>query len=422
MSPANLGAVRRLLLTSAVLASFAVDATAQVVEKGRTFADLTATHPCSSAYLDRIARVTDCDAADDIGDGGGAFQCWATCDGSAPWEAVAIGGGGGLPGAGEVTEAMLKAVDTPNDEEYLTYEVTTGDFEWQAAATGDVVGPASSTANKFPLWSGTTGKLLQDNSTYGISSGFIIGSGGVSGLVNSLSASFGGMVIGSDAVGTDKGYLSFYTNGTAGIVGLEYRAASDYRLGLQATAGICWVSSGVANDTENCDSGLLRAATGVVVVTNGTPSGMGWVYQDGIKALNSDFTSTSATPANLTGLTVTLKAGRKYTYTMKLSLSDSVAGEGLLIDFDGGTATATDFTARCKVHDTALLLATTTTALATDVAVATATGASDVECFGDFEVNAAGTFVPRAAQNSHSSGTLTVDRGSFLHVVDTSFN
>ena len=102
MSPANLGAVRRLLLTSAVLASFSVPLTAQVVEKGRTFADLTATHPCSSAYLDRIARVTDCDAADDIGNGEGAFQCWATCDGSAPWTNLSIGGGGAGGGAGDV--------------------------------------------------------------------------------------------------------------------------------------------------------------------------------------------------------------------------------------------------------------------------------------------------------------------------------
>lgn len=35
-----------------------------------------------------------------------------------------------------VDEAMLKAVDTPSDEECLTYEVTTGDFEWQTCGGG----------------------------------------------------------------------------------------------------------------------------------------------------------------------------------------------------------------------------------------------------------------------------------------------
>ncbi len=41
-------------------------------------------------------------------------------------------------GADKVTEAHLKAVDDPADEEYLTYETTTGDFEWQALpSSGD---------------------------------------------------------------------------------------------------------------------------------------------------------------------------------------------------------------------------------------------------------------------------------------------
>lgn len=39
-------------------------------------------------------------------------------------------------GADKVTEPMLKAVDTPADEECLTYEATVGDFEWQACAVG----------------------------------------------------------------------------------------------------------------------------------------------------------------------------------------------------------------------------------------------------------------------------------------------
>lgn len=37
-------------------------------------------------------------------------------------------------GADKVTEAMLKVVDTPTDEDILTYESTTGDFEWHTPA------------------------------------------------------------------------------------------------------------------------------------------------------------------------------------------------------------------------------------------------------------------------------------------------
>lgn len=39
-------------------------------------------------------------------------------------------------GADKITEAMLKVVDSPSDEECLTYESTGGDFEWQSCGSG----------------------------------------------------------------------------------------------------------------------------------------------------------------------------------------------------------------------------------------------------------------------------------------------
>ena len=44
-----------------------------------------------------------------------------------------VTGSSGLTiGDNKVLEKHLKVVDSPNDEEYLTYEATTGDFEWQS--------------------------------------------------------------------------------------------------------------------------------------------------------------------------------------------------------------------------------------------------------------------------------------------------
>lgn len=60
------------------------------------------------------------------------FVALALCLQAPVYAGSSGGSSGGLPGAGEVTEAMLKAVDAANDEECLTFEVTTGDFEWQA--------------------------------------------------------------------------------------------------------------------------------------------------------------------------------------------------------------------------------------------------------------------------------------------------
>ena len=53
----------------------------------------------------------------------------------------------------KILESMLKSVNTPTDEYALTYESTTGDFEWQVMG-GSVTG--TGTDNVIPRWDGTT--------------------------------------------------------------------------------------------------------------------------------------------------------------------------------------------------------------------------------------------------------------------------
>ena len=78
--------------------------------------------------------------------------------------------------------------------------------------------------------------------------------------------------------------------------------------------------------------------------------------------------------ANITGLSATLVAGRTYAFRIILLVNNSVAADGIKVDLDGGTATATDIRAHGTLFDTALLLSTQVTALATDFAVASFTG------------------------------------------------
>lgn len=448
-------------LALAVCASFAG---AQVVERGRTFADLTATHPCSAALENRIARVTDCDAADDIGDGDGAFQCWALCDGSAPWAAVSIGAGsGGLPGNDEVTEAMLKAVNGATDEYLLTYESTVGDFEWvQHAPTASALAAngANCSAGSYPLGvdaagavesctaagtlGGSTGaaddKLLCSDGTGGVTLG-VCTVGDLDNLRldgNTLSSTNANGDIIFDPNGTGSTYLSDLGSatdptiaigddntgiyaGSAGYMQFTFNGAMKfYTDGGQLylyTPGfhVTWGAGGTP--------GLYPEATGILRVTDGSPTTTdGWIMQDGNKALAADYTNATASMTNVAGLTVTLKAGRKYTWRMVARFSDDVAADGAVFDFEGGTATATDFTANCQAFDTALLLSADSTALATDFSITTATGASKIVCDGSFEVNAAGTFIPRASQEAHTTGTLTIERGSFIGMTDASFN
>lgn len=133
--------------------------------------------------------------------------------------------------------------------------------------------------------------------------------------------------------------------------------------------------------------------------------------------LATDATSTSITFAT-TGIGVTVTSGHKYAFIAELYLSDSTAADGAKIDFNGGSATSSNFRAQVTAFDTALNIATVTTALSTSVAASTFTGSGAFEIHGSFEPSSTGTFIIRFAQNAHTVGTLTLARGSHIVMHD----
>lgn len=143
----------------------------------------------------------------------------------------------------------------------------------------------------------------------------------------------------------------------------------------------------------------------------------GYVKWQGEGYLASDATSTSATLAALSlDRDIPVKSGKKYSFMVALYVNDSVAAEGAKFDFNGGSATMTNFRVHCLGFDTALTINTQTTALNTAISAATFTGASLLECHGTMEPSADGTFIMKFAQNSHTSGTLTIAKGSHILV------
>ena len=72
MTRTNLGAVRRLLLVSAVLTLSPLAASAQIVERSQTWANLIATHPCNAGLNGRHTILTDAQSSSSIGGGAGA--------------------------------------------------------------------------------------------------------------------------------------------------------------------------------------------------------------------------------------------------------------------------------------------------------------------------------------------------------------
>jgi hypothetical protein len=123
--------------------------------------------------------------------------------------------------------------------------------------------------------------------------------------------------------------------------------------------------------------------------------------------------------AAITGLSGTLEAGAKYRFQLRMKYSTLSLG-GFQFDLDGGTATMTSINFSTEILTTtgtagSNVIATNTTALATDVVLANNTTVTDLICRveGYIRVNGAGTFIPRFAR-TNSVGTARVRDGCSL--------
>lgn len=152
----------------------------------------------------------------------------------------------------------------------------------------------------------------------------------------------------------------------------------------------------------------ITAGTGISV-TNG--AGSISIASTGASSLNSylaaDFTNATTT-LNNTLLSVPLAASTKYGCTAQLFVTDSVAADGVKVDFGGGSATFTNFIAGAN----SVLVTSVTNSSTSTFSNATVTGVNLITINASIEANGAGTFVIRAAQVAHTVGTLTVSRGS----------
>jgi hypothetical protein len=195
----------------------------------------------------------------------------------------------------------------------------------------------------------------------------------------------------------------------------------------QANARLCTVTTaGVWGFTTTADS--TTTATGGVTLAGGLGVAKsvtvgGWYRGgSGTVRLTANVTNATVTFSNLTDLSVTLVAGRKYTGTLSLRCSDSVAADGIKFDFNGGTATMTTFNAGVTGNvQGATAGVTVSAALATAINFTAMNGTTDhwITFAVSLVCNAGGTFVPRFAQNAHSTGTATAALGGFLQLEDS---
>ncbi len=133
--------------------------------------------------------------------------------------------------------------------------------------------------------------------------------------------------------------------------------------------------------------------------------------------LTANVTNATATFSNLTDLTETLVAGGKYTGRLVLKCNNTTAAEGIQLDFNGGSATMTNFWAAMGVlasSGTDTIGTAISTSLAGVLNYTLLTGETVIVIEISLVCANAGTFIPRFAENTTATGTLTAELGSYL--------
>jgi hypothetical protein len=226
------------------------------------------------------------------------------------------------------------------------------------------------------------------------------------------------------------GQVDFLTSGTTPSATLQGGSYFNYQSGtikscfrgstsIAAASDIPLAWSSTTDATGAADAYLSRAAANVLRTAKNDGTIPTWLQDTpGVACLASNFTNATATMAN-TNLSFTVIAGRSYQIEGLLQVSNSTAGEGVQLDFNGGTATATTFFMSVNNIGTVVAGTVTAAALATAMNYTSVTGTVYLLLNGFLKVNAAGTLILRAAENTHSTGTLTIGAGSWLRLRDT---
>lgn len=172
----------------------------------------------------------------------------------------------------------------------------------------------------------------------------------------------------------------------------------------------------------NFDTGFKRAASTVVAMTNGS-TGVGWIQNsagESRRTATQTVTDSAALAADNT-LTATLIAGRKYRFRIRYYMT-TVNSSGVQVDLNGGAATMTAINGFTKILSSAgaVLAAGQIAALTTAVGVTASGTFAVVEIEGSLQCNAAGTFIPRFAQNAETGAAESVvaQIGSFMELSD----
>ncbi len=138
--------------------------------------------------------------------------------------------------------------------------------------------------------------------------------------------------------------------------------------------------------------------------------------------LTTSPTNNTATFANLTSLSASLVTGHNYAGRLVIKCSESQAAEGVKFDFGGGSATFSSFisASRLWTGGTTVVGTEVGAAITDPINYTTITGTTFIVIEFAGVCSGTGTFIPRFAQDSHTSGTVTASANSFMSINETS--
>lgn len=163
----------------------------------------------------------------------------------------------------------------------------------------------------------------------------------------------------------------------------------------------------------------VDASADSVGINTATPAALldinGFYRWAGQKRVSTQFDKTDTTLANITGLSVTVAAGKTYYFRAVLFETSGAGGHQYAIS---GTATATAIVYDIRTHDlTSQLWDICVRGTALDTAGGEATGTDHHTIIdGTITVNAGGTLTVQFAQNSGGGGTSSILVGSIFNV------
>lgn len=309
-------------------------------------------------------------------------------------------GGGNFLGTTDTTPLVLKA-----------HNVTVGSFTEVSAMTKVTLGDAA-THSILGLQSG----ILSGSTNYiGTSANGSVIAGGVwntNSAQNSLLTSGATISGGVSNTITPAGAFGTIPGGFMNFVDGRYSYAAGRRASAQNFGQFVWADSQDADFVASvADSFNVRAQGGVRLTTpsltiNGSPQVI-------LSSSQANDQTTTSTVLAASAISVTLAAGQNYSFCATIFCNDSTANNGVKIDFAGGSASATLYRNESVISDAGgFNSAQQQTALATAIADANITGDTCIRCNGFIKVGSGGTVIIRFAQNSHTTGTLTLYAGS----------